>query len=65
MLHDLWSDFRYRLRALLRRDVIERELDEELRFHIEREAEQYIRAGAEPNDAMRRARLAFGGVERA
>ena len=63
MLHELWSDLRYRLRALLRRDVIERELDDELRFHLEREAEKYVRAGAEPNEALRRARLAFGGVE--
>ena len=65
MLHELWSDLRYRLRALVRRDAIERELNDELRFHIEREAEKYVRAGAEPNDALRRARVAFGGVERA
>lgn len=65
MLPELWSDLRYRLRALFRRDAIERELADELRFHIEREADKYIRAGAEPNDALRRARIAFGGVERA
>ena len=65
MLDELWNDLRYRLRALLRRDAIERELEEELRFHIEREAEKHVRAGAEPNDALRRARVAFGGVERA
>ena len=64
MLHELWSDLRYRLRAFLRRDAIERELADELRFHIEREAEKYVRAGADPNDALRRARVAFGGVER-
>src|SRR5689334_8779754 len=65
MRHELWSDLRYRLRALFRRDTLEREMDDELRFHIEREAEKYVRAGAEPNDALRRARIAFGGVERA
>ena len=65
MLHELWSDLRYRLRAFIRRDAVERELDDELRFHIEREAEKYVRGGAAPNDALRRARLAFGGVERA
>src|SRR3954471_18135422 len=65
MLNELWSDLRYRLRALFRREEVERELAEELRFHVEREAEKYARAGVEPNEALRRARLVFGGVERA
>jgi predicted permease len=60
---ELWSDLRYRVRALLRRDAVERELHDELRFHIEREAEKYVGAGLEPNEALRRARLVFGGVE--
>jgi predicted permease len=58
------ADLRYRLRALFDRRAMERELDEELRFHVEREAEKYRRAGVAPDEAMRRARLAFGGVER-
>ena len=64
MLTELWSDLRYRLRALVRRRTVERELDEELRFHIAREAEKYIAAGVSPDEALRRARIAFGGVER-
>jgi hypothetical protein len=36
MLSEPWSDLRYRLRALLRRADVERELDEELAFHLER-----------------------------
>src|SRR5438094_1518222 len=63
MINELLSDLRYRLRALLRRDVVERELDDELRFHVEREAEKYVGAGLAPEDALRRARLALGGVE--
>ena len=63
MLLELWSDLRYRLRAVFRRDAVERELADELRFHIEREAEKYARAGAAPNEALRRARIVFGGVE--
>jgi putative ABC transport system permease protein len=43
---------------------MERELDAELRFHIERQAEEYERAGVQPDEALRRARLEFGGVER-
>ncbi|MDQ3950618.1 MAG: ABC transporter permease, partial [Gemmatimonadota bacterium] len=64
MLGELWGDLRYRLRALVRRDAMERELDAELRFHIEREAEKYERLGVPPEEALRRARLAFGGIER-
>ena len=65
MLTELWSDLRYRLRALFRRAAVERELDTELRFHLEQEAEKYRHAGLSPNDALRRARLAFGGIEQA
>jgi predicted permease len=65
MFDELWSDVRYRMRALLRRGSVERELSDELRFHIERETEKYERAGLSRADAERRARLAFGGVERA
>ncbi|MGH7648600.1 MAG: ABC transporter permease, partial [Gemmatimonadaceae bacterium] len=65
MLAELWSDLRYRARALFRRADMERELDAEVRFHLDREAEKYGRLGAAPQDASRRARLAIGGVERA
>jgi Acidobacterial duplicated orphan permease len=64
MLSELWSEVRYRLRALVRRDAVERELDDELRFHLEREADKYARGGLSRDEAMRRARLAFGGVDR-
>jgi putative ABC transport system permease protein len=58
------DDLRYRLRALFARSAMEAELDEELRFHIERETEKHERAGVPRAEAERRARLAFGGVER-
>ncbi|HEX8944975.1 MAG TPA: ABC transporter permease, partial [Gemmatimonadaceae bacterium] len=57
------KDIRYRLRAMFRRGSVEQELDDEIRFHLEREAEKYVRSGVDPADAMRRARLAFGGVD--
>ena len=63
MLSEFWSDIRYRLRAILRRGVVERDLDDELRFHIEREAEKYVAQGMTPDEAMRRARSAFGGLD--
>ena len=37
------------------------EVDDELRYHLEREAEKYRRSGISSEDAVRRARLAFGG----
>jgi hypothetical protein len=40
MFNDVW----HRMRALLRRRAVERELDEELRFHIEQLVEQYVAA---------------------
>ncbi len=57
------SDIRYRLRALFSRASVERELDEELRVHVEYEAEKYERQGMSHEAARRRARLEFGGVE--
>jgi macrolide transport system ATP-binding/permease protein len=41
-----------------------REIDDELQFHIERQAEEYIAAGVTPQEARRRAVVAFGGIER-
>src|SRR5262245_45414952 len=53
------------LRALLRRTQTERELDEELRYHIERQTEQNVRLGMNSEEARYAARKAFGGVEQA
>jgi predicted permease len=63
MLRDLWSDLRYRLRAIFRKDAVEQELDDELRFHVEREAERLTRGGVPATEAHRQAAIAFGGVE--
>ena len=53
------------LRSLLRRTQVERELDEELRYHIEQQTTQNIRLGMSPEEARYAARKAFGGVEQA
>jgi putative ABC transport system permease protein len=52
------------LRGLFARRAVERELDDELRFHIEMEAEKLERAGLRPDEARREAYRRFGGVER-
>jgi hypothetical protein len=57
------NDLRFRLRALLHRNVVESELDQELRFHFEHEVEKHIRAGMTAEEARRLTRLTFGGHE--
>src|SRR5205823_629152 len=59
----LLGDVGNRLRALFPRASVEQHLDDELRFHIEREAEKYERQGMLHEAALRRAGLEFGGVE--
>jgi predicted permease len=58
------ENLRLRARFLFRRRVVEREMDEELRFHIEKEIEENLREGMSPAQARRRALVAFGGEER-
>jgi putative ABC transport system permease protein len=57
------NDLLLRLRALLRRTAVNREIDEELRFHVERQIESYKKGGLDEAEASRRARLEFGGVD--
>lgn len=59
MLSDLWI----RVRALLRRKSVERELAGELRFHLEEQARKYEALGLTRDEAWRRARLEFGAAE--
>ena len=59
----MWTDLMCRLRALFARGRVERELDEELRFHFDRQVEEYRRAGVDEREAVRRARLDFGGFD--
>jgi hypothetical protein len=51
-----------RLRAIVRGRTADRELDEEIRFHLEQETEKHLRLGLPPDEARRRALVAFGGV---
>src|SRR5437763_12140833 len=59
------SDLLFRIRALFRRKSVETELDEELRFHLHRQFENYVQSGLSREEATRRARIEFGGVEQA
>src|SRR5215467_12294757 len=61
----LWNRFRFWVLAVLGRGRMEREMDAELRFHIEAFAEDLVRTGVTREEALRRARIEFGGIERA
>jgi len=53
----------HRLRASLRRGKTEREMERELRFHLEMETAENIRRGMSEEEARRAALRSFGGVE--
>ncbi|HYY73025.1 MAG TPA: ABC transporter permease, partial [Candidatus Bathyarchaeia archaeon] len=61
----MWSRIRSWLHSMMRRSRMEREMDAELRFHIEAFAEDLVQRGVPREEALRRARIEFGGVERA
>ena len=56
-------DLSFRLRALFRRQAMERELDDELRFHLEESVAAHMRAGHTREEATRLAHIELGGVE--
>src|SRR5215510_13041156 len=53
-----------RLRSLFRRSRVEQELNEELRYHVERQIEEQIAKGMTQEEARYAALRAMGGVER-
>src|SRR5215813_3964496 len=52
-----------RLRSLFRRSQAEQELDEELRYHLERQIEEHITKGMTEEEARYAALRSMGGVE--
>ena len=61
----MWTRFRSWTAATLRPSRMEREMDEEMRFHIEARAADLKSRGLRPQEALRQARLEFGGIETA
>src|SRR6266403_3488792 len=57
------NDLLFRLRSLFRRKNVERQLDEELRFHFEQQVAKFIHSGLSSQEAKRCARLEFGGMD--
>jgi putative ABC transport system permease protein len=60
MLKSFW----FSLRSLLFRDRTDRDIDDELAYHLEREAAMYERDGMSRDEARREAIKQFGGIER-
>ena len=58
------NDLVYRVRALIGRGRMERELDEEVGFHLEMQARQLVEQGWAPDAAAAEARRRFGLVPR-
>jgi predicted permease len=57
-----WKDLTLRLRALLYRRQVERDLQDELASHIELQTRKNLAAGMDPAQARRRALIEFGGL---
>jgi len=55
-------DLKLRARALLAPRLVERDLDDELAFHVERETQKHIASGVSPAEAPTRALARFGSV---
>src|SRR5580698_834277 len=59
MLDDLF----FRVRSLFRRETVESEMEDELGFHWERQIEKHMTTGIDRDEALRRVRMEFGGLE--
>jgi putative ABC transport system permease protein len=59
MLDDLF----FRVRSLFRRETVESEMEDELGFHWERQIEKHMKTGIDRDEALRRVRTEFGGLE--
>jgi putative ABC transport system permease protein len=61
----LANRLRSSLRGIFQRARVQSEMETELEFHVEACAEELMRSGVPREQALRRARLEFGGMERA
>ncbi len=59
---NLWPRFRSWTAAILRRGRMEREMDDEMRFHIEAHTAELVNRGLSREEALRQARIEFGGM---
>ena len=60
---NLLARLRSWLKWMVRRQRLETDLETEVRFHIDSYAADLVRSGVPAAEAMRRARIEFGGIE--
>jgi len=60
---NLLARLRSWLKWMMERPRLEKEMETEVRFHIESYAEDLVRSGLSKQEAMRRARVEFGNIE--
>src|SRR5258705_979160 len=51
------------VRSLLKRDRVDAELQDELRFHIERQIDEYVKSGMAPDEARLTTLCTLGGLD--
>ena len=59
----MFARMRSFVRGVFRRSAVERDMAEELNFHVDARAADLAAAGASPEEARRRARVEFGAAE--
>ena len=59
-----WKVFLDRLRALRDSETVHREIDEEMRFHLEMRTDENVRKGMSPEEARQEAESRFGRLTR-
>ena len=59
----MFRDLLFRLRSLFHRRSAEADLDEELQFHFVNQVEKNVQAGMTREEAIRQARITFGGLD--
>jgi hypothetical protein len=64
MMMESFNILRARLRALFRRESVLRDIEEELRVHVEMETETNIKRGMAPDEARAAALKSFGALVR-
>src|SRR5215470_495115 len=60
---ELLNRIKLLMRGLFRADQADQDVDEELRYHLKKEAERNIANGMEPNEARHAALIGLGGLE--
>ena len=59
----MFDDLFFRVRSLFWSETVESDMEDELAFHCERQIEKYLKTGMDREEALRRVRMEFGGLE--